>query len=297
MQITILERRTLTGISALSGAVALGSDLYVVGDNAGYILHSPLQRDADIVVETLAFQPIPLRSDIPLTPMPKAVKPDFEAMTVLSRNGKDYLLIIGSGSTAKRMQGVLFDPATHAVTTLLDQHDYAFLAQNTALTQGTDLNIEATCTYGAQLYLFQRGNINRHHGVLYFDLEKIGQSGQLADALLGSFTLILPGIAGSASGIADACLCPSNTLIYASASVEQTANSYDDGEVLGSLIVRMGLTGKVLDSAVITDEEGQPLPIKVEGITWLRSELGGEVFLLVTDSDGGDSEVLLVRVG
>lgn len=296
MQITILERQTLTGIGALSGIVALGTDLYVVGDDAGYLLHSALQRDANPLLDTLNFKPIPLLPETPLTPLPKSVKPDFEAMTTVNRGGKDHLLILGSGSTAKRMQGLLFDPQTQAITPLLDSRDYSFLAAHDALTQGADLNIEAACVYGSHLYLFQRGNINRHHGVLRFDLGKIAAPGQLSTALLDSFALRLPDINSAASGIADACLCPSNSLIYATASVEQTANTYDDGEVLGSLIVRMGLGDKVLDSAVITDLDGQPLPIKVEGITWLRSILTGEVFLLVTDSDGGDSELLIVLI-
>ena len=43
---------------------------------------------------------------------------------------------------------------------------------------------------------------------------------------------------------------------------------------------------------MIQDSKEQTLAIKVEGITWLESTSDGEVFLLVTDSDGGDSEVL-----
>jgi hypothetical protein len=292
MQITLLERRTLTGIGALSGAVVLGSDLYVVGDDAGYLLHSPIDHD----VTRLNFNQISLLPDTGLSPLPKSEKPDFEAMTEIHRFGKTDLLIMGSGSTPKRMQALLFDPVSQAVTPLLDARDYAFLAQHEALTHGADLNIEAICAHDAQLYIFQRGNINRHHGVLRCDLLALNQPGQLAASVLGDIALALPDIAGCASGIADACLCPSNSLIYATASVEQTANTYDDGAVLGSLIVRMSVTGKVLDTAVLVDDAGQPLPIKVEGITWLRSELAGEVFLLVTDSDGGDSEMLLVRV-
>jgi hypothetical protein len=45
---------------------------------------------------------------------------------------------------------------------------------------------------------------------------------------------------------------------------------------------------------LIQDAKGQTLPIKVEGITWFESKSDGEVFLLVTDSDGGDSEILKV---
>jgi hypothetical protein len=54
--------------------------------------------------------------------------------------------------------------------------------------------------------------------------------------------------------------------------------------------------GKTLATQLIHDDNGQALAIKVEGITWLESTQDGEVFLLVTDSDGGDSEILTVLI-
>jgi len=80
-------------------------------------------------------------------------------------------------------------------------------------------------------------------------------------------------------------------LIIATAAVEQTLNTYDDGAVLGSFILIFSPEGKILYTHLIQDSKEQTLAIKVEGITWLESTSDGEVFLLVTDSDGGDSEV------
>ena len=83
-------------------------------------------------------------------------------------------------------------------------------------------------------------------------------------------------------------------LIVATAAVEQTLNTYDDGAVLGSFILVLSPEGKILYTHLIQDSKGQTLAIKVEGITWLESTSDGEVFLLVTDSDGGDSEVFKI---
>lgn len=83
-------------------------------------------------------------------------------------------------------------------------------------------------------------------------------------------------------------------MIVATATVEQTLNTYDDGAVLGSFILMFSPEGKALAAHLIRDAKGQTLPIKVEGITWFESRSDGEVFLLVTDSDGGDSEILKV---
>lgn len=296
MNITILDRQSLSGIGALSGVACLGDDIYFVGDDVRYLLKTNLKNS---ITSNTVFEKIPLfeqLAHIQLVPLTKAEKPDFEALTCIEMNGQKKLLVMGSGSTENRKQALLFNPANHQIRTLINAVDYNFLAKNHALTGGADLNIEAVCSDNQNLYIFQRGNINRHHGALVFDLAQIQEGKALEKTLVNALCLQLPDIDGSASGISDACFLKNKNLIVATAAVEQTANTYDDGKVLGSFIVLLSLDGKTLDSQVIQDANGQPLPIKVEGITWLESTADGEVFLLCTDSDGGDSEVLKVLV-
>lgn len=295
--IRILERfifESDSAISALSGVACVGEDLYFVGDDVRYLLKT--NRNNSMVSAT-AFEKIPLfeqSEQISLIPLSKEKKPDFEALTCLIFNGQPQLLIIGSGSTENRKQALLYNPANDQVETFLDAVDYHFLENSAELTNGADLNIEAVCSDSHHLYIFQRGNINRHHGVLVFDLAKIQQEKSLENALINSFNLNLPEIEGAASGISDAYFLLDKKLIVATAAVEQTLNTYDDGVVLGSFILLFSPDGQALSSHLIQDVEGKTLPIKVEGITWLESRPDGEVFLLVTDSDGGDSEVLKV---
>lgn len=296
MNITILDRQSLSGIGALSGLACLDDDIYFVGDDVRYLLKT--NRNNQISAQTV-FEKLPLFEQlvhIPLVPLSKAEKPDFEALTCIELNGQQKLLIVGSGSTENRKQALLYNPANHQIRTLINAVDYNFLAKNPALTGGADLNIEAVCSNNQNLYIFQRGNINRHHGVLVFDLTQIQEGKSLEKSLVNALSLQLPDIDGSASGISDACFLKERSLIVATAAVEQTANTYDDGEVLGSFIVLLSPDGKILDTQLIQDDNGQPLPIKVEGITRLKSTVNGDVFLLVTDSDGGDSEVLTVLV-
>jgi hypothetical protein len=308
MNITILDRQSLSGIGALSGVACWGDDIYFVGDDVRYLLKTHLknyltsQTEFESVVEPVfktIFEKIPLfeqLAHIPLVPLSKAVKPDFEALTCIEFNGQRQLLVMGSGSTENRKQALLFNPANHQISTLINPVDYHFLATSHVLTGGADLNIEAVCSDHQHLYIFQRGNINRHHGVLLFDLAQLQQGKSLEKALVNALSLQLPDIEGSASGISDACFLTDKNLIVATAAVEQTVNTYDDGKVLGIFIVLISPDGTTLDTQVIQDDQGQPIPIKVEGITWLESTADGEVFLLVTDSDGGDSEVLKVLV-
>lgn len=293
----ILEKFSFSpdsAIGALSGVAYLGDYLYFVGDDVRYLLKTSLKNK---ITATTTFEKVPLLESSEqeaLTVLSKAGKPDFEALSCIIFNEQLHLLVMGSGSTEKRKQALLYNPSNHQVQTLLDKLDYDYLQNSVALTGGADLNIEAVCSDNHHLYIFQRGNINHFHGVLVFDLEKIQAHKSLENALIRSFNLTLPEINGSVSGISDAYFFVDKNVIVATAAVEQTLNTYDDGVVLGSYILVLSPKEEVLDSFLIQDAEGNTLAIKVEGITWLESNADGEVFLLVTDSDGGLSEVITV---
>ncbi|NIE97372.1 hypothetical protein F3J02_12945 [Acinetobacter sp. Tr-809] len=281
-------------VSALSGVACVGEDLYFVGDDVRYLLKT--NRNNKMISATV-FEKVPLSEpseQIPLIALSKAKKPDFEALSCISLDGQQQLLVMGSGSTENRKQALLYNPFNNQISIFLDAVDYHFLENSVELTGGAELNIEAVCSDHRYLYIFQRGNINRHHGVLVFDLVKIQAGEPLESALINSLNLNLPEIEGAASGISDAYFFVDKNLIVATAAVEQTLNTYDDGDVLGSFILVLTPDGRALSSHLIQDVEGKTLPIKVEGITWLESRPDGEVFLLVTDSDGGDSEILKV---
>lgn len=293
----ILEKFSFSpdsAIGALSGVAYLGDYLYFVGDDVRYLLKTSLKNK---ITATTTFEKVPLLESSEqeaLTVLSKAEKPDFEALSCIIFNEQLHLMVMGSGSTEKRKQALLYNPSNHQVKTLLDKLDYDYLQHCVALTGGADLNIEAVCSDSHHLYIFQRGNINHFHGVLVFDLEKIQAHKSLENALIRSFNLTLPEINGSVSGISDAYFFVDKNVIVATAAVEQTLNTYDDGAVLGSYILVLSPKGEVLNSFLIQDAEGNTLAIKVEGITWLESNADGEVFLLVTDSDGGLSEVITV---
>ncbi|MBC7751238.1 MAG: hypothetical protein H7Z73_05895 [Candidatus Saccharibacteria bacterium] len=296
MNIIILERQSLSGIGALSGVACIGEDIYFVGDDFHYLLKTNLRN---LINCNTVFEKIPLfeqLTQIQLVPLSKSEKPDFEALTCIEIDGQQTLLVMGSGSTENRKQALIFNPSNHQTRKLINAVDYNFLAKSHALTGSANLNIEAICSDNQNLYIFQRGNINSHHGVLVFDLAQIQDGKSLEKSFVNALNLQLPDIDGSASGISDACFLMDKKLIVATAAVEQTTSTYDDGEVLGSFIVVLSTDGKTLATQIIQDDQGQTVPIKVEGITWLESTVDGEVFLLCTDSDGGDSEVLRVLV-
>ena len=80
---------------------------------------------------------------------------------------------------------------------------------------------------------------------LVFDLIQIQNGKSLECALKKSFNLTLPELEGAASGISDAYFFVEKNLIVATAAVEQTLNTYDDGAVLGSFILVLSPEGKI----------------------------------------------------
>lgn len=200
----ILEKFSFSpdsAIGALSGVAYLGDYLYFVGDDVRYLLKTSLKNK---ITATTTFEKVPLLESSEqeaLTVLSKAEKPDYEALSCIIFNEQLHLLVMGSGSTEKRKQALLYNPSNHQVQTLLDKLDYDYLQHCVALTGGADLNIEAVCSDNHHLYIFQRGNINHFHGVLVFDLEKIQAHKSLENALIRSFNLTLPEINGSVSGI------------------------------------------------------------------------------------------------
>ena len=254
----ILEKFSFSpdsAIGALSGVAYLGDYLYFVGDDVRYLLKTSLKNK---ITATTTFEKVPLLESSEqeaLTVLSKAEKPDYEALSCIIFNEQLHLLVMGSGSTEKRKQALLYNPSNHQVQTLLDKLDYDYLQHCVALTGGADLNIEAVCSDNHHLYIFQRGNINHFHGVLVFDLEKIQAHKSLENALIRSFNLTLPEINGSVSGISDAYFLADKNVIVATAAVEQTLNTYDDGAVLGSYILVLSPKGEVLNSFLIQDAE------------------------------------------
>src|SRR5690606_31605005 len=85
-----------------------------------------------------------------------------------------------------------------------------------------------------------------------------------------------------------------NKLIF-TASVEDTPNAIDDGEILGSyvgIIDLQHLTDQMQPPCVRVSDDSRPLHIKVEAVAVTASTDTRAELLLFTDPDGGHSELL-----
>ena len=297
-QISLLKRQILPDIGGCSAVEWLPSrqQMALISDDRAclWLSDAHLQQ----------FEPLPLipSEEQTLHQTEKAYKPDFEAMTALNWEGQEGLLVFGSGSKAARERALWIDLEQRSVRRFWHAADYRALRRDAGLTrqpqadqddpaQGYALNIEAAAVHDQQLYLFPRGQVEQHHGVALFDPLDLAD-GLPVQRQRGRLQLQTPVLGSVPAGISGAASLAQTPYLLLTASAEDTGNSYDDGQVSGSLIGLFNtLTGEV-QWQPLRSATGEILPLKVEGITVLHATTGLAMCLLVTDSDGQASEAL-----
>lgn len=188
------------------------------------------------------------------------------------------MLALPSGSKPNRTRGS--EIHIDAADNFLGSREIDFLPLFSFLSERIpDLNIEGGVISGDTVSLFQRGNGKAgFNGIVQFGLE------YLQELLHGQFNpepfnprvieIQLPQVDGVNLTFTDACTHEGQ--IYFAAAAERGASTYEDGEVIGSAIGRMG------SSPVILEQINR---IKVEGLAVAASEARAMTFYAVTDAD------------
>jgi hypothetical protein len=209
----------------------------------------------------------------PETHLPKAVKPDLEALLRLPDGA---LFALGSGSRPNRRRGFLLRDGNIQTIDLTPLY--------TALETGLPaLNIEGAVVHRDALALAHRGAGNQPSALITLDL--VAVLADLARARLGAAALrtvqaLELGRLGDARlSITDLALHPDGGLWF-SAAAEATDDPYEDGTIRGSVIGCFG------DGGVVAWRDEVAPVCKIEGLQWLAAgEGGGSRWLAVTDAD------------
>jgi len=227
----------------------------------------------------------------------KGLKMDLEACLVLP-DGR--LVAFGSGSTPRREQLVVVDRDL-GVRVVAGSDLYAGLRARADFS-GSELNLEGAVVSGRSVLLFQRGNGARVAG-----LEPVNATGELE---LGAFLAWLDGgptphlvnvrqvdlgaVAGVRFGFTDATALPDGRVAFL-AGAEDSPDTFRDGEVVGC---RFGLIdGEAIHVADITDVQGLPTRLKLEGLEWrARRDDGSWEFAVVADMDRPDLPAVLATL-
>ena len=252
----------IIGIGSASGLLYKDHSVFVVSDNGGYLYH--------YLIGTENLSKTPLFESNVMENIPKPEKQDFESLTEYG----DTLYVFGSGSTANRNKLICIDRHSKEVTATVDLTDLYAVLQSFGNIAATDFNIEGVVRRGDTWYFFQRGNNGTGKNAVFT---------VKGDIVKHDFAVIynpfkLPKIKGIEACFTDAVLVGDQ--IYFLATAENTSNSYDDGDVLGSIIgqididkMKIGKTKKISDSH------------KFEGLALYADNARSISFLLCEDND------------
>lgn len=253
----LTEFLNIKGISAASGLIYHDNVLFIISDNSSYLYQYVI--DKDVVLK------FPLVKD-PQENIAKEEKLDLEAMT---RFG-NQLFIFGSGSTDKRNTMFSLDLTSDKLQTNDLSQLYTFLKQVANL-ETDELNIEGAICVNKSMLLFQRGNgQNSKNGIFIVPDNQ--------ENPIHFHPIELPFIDHVQTSFTDAILVDEH--IYFLASAEDTQSTYEDGEVLGSIIGKLNLRSFELEDAVIISETN-----KFEGISLYQNNENEIKFLLCEDTD------------
>ena len=251
----------IIGIGSASGLIYKDNSLLIIGDNSGFLYE--YQMDS----KNLKRHPL---LENPTENTLKKDKADFEAITHFG----DSLYVFGSGSTEKRNKMIQVNATDKKIIATNDLTDLYAIMQNFGAIKPEDFNLEGAIYNGESWFLLNRGNGSSNKNVLF----TIEGKNLTNDFSILSNAYKLPKIKGVRSSFTDAILVDNS--IYFLATAEDTESTYDDGEVLGSLIGSINLkTMKIDFTQKISSTH------KFEGLTLYANSKEKIEFLLCEDKD------------
>jgi hypothetical protein len=288
----IRKKTTLHEVHSASGMEIVNEKISIIGDDSKWLYY--YDTSGNLLEKHLLFE------SIYEDRIPKKEKPDLETLTSLTINGKTYLLALGSGSKKiLRDKGFLIDIDTNNVTALDLTFMYSNLRNCADVVGEKTLNVEGLAATNDTLVLFTRGNISGKNLTLTYDLRNflnhLSAEEKLREPSVHSFDL--PSINNWLSGFSGATYSSFHKSFLFASTVESTLNEIDDGETLGSFIglIENSNTKRLKEFTPIIENNRSYLG-KVESISILKESESEMTILAVTDSDGGESELLEIEV-
>lgn len=290
---SLLEKTELIGLPGASGISVSQDSIFIVGDNSPFLYRLDLQG------KLISKNPIYATDNFIQGEIQKDIKPDLEAMELVqSERGKE-LIIFGSGSKSPERDiflKVLLEGEPEMESHSLES--FYNMLRGLKIMEGIELNIEAVALAENDLLLLNRDEnlIFRFNYMEFLNFLKNKENMPVPEII----SVDLPEISGIEAGFSGATYLPESQVLIITASVEDTPNAYDDGQVLGSFIGVVSLSEIGNAGAykfVLLSEGNVPLQTKVESVAVSKNLSEKEVELfLVTDSDGGVSNLLKGRL-
>ena len=264
MHATLEIFKQIKGIGSASGIFSNAEQLYIIGDNSGFLNEYNLNTNALKKIQILFDQPLNQNKNIP-----KPLKPDFEVLCYAD----DSLYILGSGSTAARNLLIRYNLTKRKVSQESLSKTYEKMRFISGINSG-NFNIEGAVFTGTNWLLFNRGNGDEtKNGIFILSGKDLTHTVDIKFS-----TLQLPNINHVESSFTDATLVGND--IFFISSAEDTTSTYNDGEILGSFIGSIDAKSLNLNFSYKI-----PGKHKFEGITLFEQVENKMEFLLCEDRD------------
>lgn len=287
MHIEILNWQIFKEVPSASGIVKFMNNFYLIGDDSPYLYC--VDGNFNLISKKLIYSSEKLLDGL----IPKFNKPDFEAMEMISEN---EMLIFGSGSKSPERDVCVW---VRIVEQEIEFKNYDIskfydYLRNLEFMHGYELDIEGLAVNSDVLFLMNRGNNVVFSIVLSEFLEycRVG----LDFPIPKIYHYSLPKIKSLRAGFSGATVFRDN-LIF-TASVEDSPNAYEDGEIFGSFLGIIKIRdNSLLPEAILTQIPNPGFPLKIESVIVDNIISEKEVALiLVTDNDGAPSQILRMNV-
>lgn len=282
-------------VRAASAVAPFGDGWLVAQDDSA---HAAWVR-ADVISRVRVVPPVDGHDLFAAKDM-KHLKPDLEAACAVEVDGEQGVLLLGSGSGARRQRLAVVTGVRTPRSTVADMPAlYAHVASVLELTAG-QLNLEGACLVDGALRWFARGNLSA--GVPSASVD-VDPRRLVASVLSGSAVELDLGeprrydfgtVDGVGLEVSDAVALPGGQVLV-SLSAEDSPNAVDDGPVVATALALLD-GADVVARAVLPEVDGRVH--KVEGLTLLDCDAAGACLLAVVDDDDDTvpSASLVLRV-
>ncbi len=261
--------------------------LYIIGDDASEILLLDKNYNNLNKVEN---KPVVER-------ISKDEKIDLEASTIIEREGKPVLLIVGSGSKENREKVVLL-PLPYSNNALPDTISNSVFIKQLKEKGIDEVNIEGVAATKENIIFVNRANLKNKINQLVFTSSTFPDTSGSLQITIRKLVLPVKNIIAGISGLAyDA----TNDVLLFTASTEETPNAYDDGEIGDSYIGYIkNISAQNKDEITadgfinLTEENKSFKGEKIESVC-IESVAGSNYVLhLVSDNDKGATRVFKI---
>ncbi len=291
MKLELLDFKALTDYPSGSGIEFYKDNIYLAGDDAKDVL---LMNKKWKKPELINLFP----SDTER--IPKKLKFDLEATTIVNVDKKAHLLIMGSGSAEPRNKAFLVNLKSNAVS----QIDMTVFYQRLLAAGLTELNIEGAATVNEYIVLANRGNKTNPENQLIITTSDFFNKQEQASIKILKIDFPKKETSSGVSGLA---YSDDHETLLLTVSTEDTPNSIDDGPIgksyLGIIdnfyrkIGREKVKVKINSLIDLGEADKQFRGYKIESVCIQSSKDHSMKLQMVADNDDGSSYLFKTWMG